>query len=76
MRVWLGVAVPIIVSFGFFGLLMAFRPQAIKSNLSKKERIIFSSLFLGVSVVFLVLTVLMIIGILPYPILDIEFDSD
>jgi len=76
MWVWLGIALPIIVSFGFFGLLMAFRPQAIKSNPSKKKRMIFSSLFLGVSVVFLVLTVLMIIGILPYPILDIEFDSD
>ncbi|TET64916.1 hypothetical protein E3J49_02985 [Candidatus Bathyarchaeota archaeon] len=67
--VWMGIAVPIIIVFSFFGSVMAFRPQLYMTAPTQRTRIILSLIFLGIPVVLLILTMLMILGILPYPVL-------
>lgn len=65
--VWMGVVIPMIVIFSYLGSIMAFRPKRVVTNPTKKERIIIASIFLGVAITLLILTILMILKIITFP---------
>jgi small-conductance mechanosensitive channel len=67
---WMGMMTPLIVLFGFLGFMALFHRKTFRTT---KEYILFSLIFLGVSIVLLVYAVLVFLGLLPFPF--IEFGS-
>jgi small-conductance mechanosensitive channel len=66
---WIGMITPIVFFFGFWGFMAVSHRKNFHTT---KEYILFSLIFLGVPIALLVLTVLIFLGLLPFPVLDVE----
>jgi len=67
---WIGFITPLVFFFGLLGLMAVSHPRTFHTT---KEYILFSMIFLGVPIVLLTLTSMMFLGLLPFPIIEIEF---
>ena len=67
---WIGMMTPLIAGFGFWGLMALLHKKTFHTT---KEYRLFSLIFLGVPIVLLVYTVLVFLGLLPFP--TIRFGS-
>jgi len=67
---WIGMITPWVFFFGFWGFMAVSHQKTFHTT---KEYILFSIMFLGVPIILITLTVLIFLGFLPFPTIDIEF---